>query len=430
MLRKVLLPLSILLLIGLLIHPAGAVWHILLDEHFNKDQQNPNLTWPWITHRLNNPPRLLGWHHNALNWPTGEARFNFNSWGVQDLIYNSHILQDEEFHQSIWCAYCTSDGPNSPQWPDSNRYWQDANAWAWWGPMDTQGWIAGIVSFWAYMDLDHFARDSLSVILTHDRNLVTSDDTLFVHQVGIGSTISRSTGGDWVYRQFYFDSVRVNGQLTNMLNRPVVWLGFAFQADSVDIAGAGAFIDDVIVGWDDGLFEITPRNQFFGYRVNEDSIQWTRQPPLMNDQVYFRSDWQVDGIGNTPEFTVNCFIDDNLFYTEDRAVLAGTDSVYSSITDRPWGVESGPHVIKWELDAPAQNGGRVGEANENNNITADTLDVDFNPAPQFTLSAYFNWPRLTVEWFITDENVEDSTFALYLYWTKDTIGFPDTLFNY
>ena len=57
---------AVLFIFGLSVNPALAIWQALLDEDFNKDQANPNLRWPWITHRLNNPPRI--WAYSKADY--------------------------------------------------------------------------------------------------------------------------------------------------------------------------------------------------------------------------------------------------------------------------------------------------------------------------------------------------------------------------
>ncbi|MFH0766147.1 MAG: T9SS type A sorting domain-containing protein [Calditrichota bacterium] len=429
---------AILIGLAMTAEPASAIWQALLDEHFNKDPANPNLRWPWITHRLNNPPRVWGWGHNPRNWPTGQGNRSNISWGIQDFIFNSHILQNEEFHQSIWCAYCTENGPNAPQWPEDDEYWNNANAWAWWGPMDTRNWVGGAVAFWVYMDMgNNFVGDSLSICLTDNVNLVTSNGNDFRRGVGIGRTFINDTRGDWIFRYFYFDSVRVNGELYNMLGRREVYFAAVFQSDVRNIGGTGAYLDDLTISWDDGLFEIYHDRQYLGYVINQDSTHWSPSIPNQGERIRFRCDWKVQGDGEMPPFNIECYLNDSLIYTEERVAIAGLDSTYTSIADTIWEVTPGAHVVRWELDTPTANGGQIVESNERNNVSNFNIDIDYNPAPEFViltpeeLETHVISTRYPIHWAISD--TIDDQFSMFIYWSKDTTGFiarPDTLFGY
>lgn len=436
------------LLLGISAEPALAIWQALFVEYYDKDQQNPNLRWPWITHRQNNPPAnppaIKRWYHNPRNWPTANPRNSNNGWGWQDYLFNSYVRQNEEIPGSMWCAYCTERGPNEPQWPDRNQYWANTNSWAFWGPFSTEGWAAGVVTYWYYMDLARYARDSLSVVMLDSDDFITSNGNDFRNNVafgysnGIRHTYAVGSNGDWQYRYFHMDSMQLGGEQFSMLDQPYVWLAFVFQSDGIDIAGTGAYIDDVQVLWDDGLFDIVPVRSYLGYQINEDSIHWTDQKPSEDDTVKFRLDYRVVGAGQTPDFTIQLKMDEEIVYAAERSVMAG-DTTYTIIADYEWVADVGIYNFIWELDTPIGEGGRVEESNENNNTTTTEIEIAWNPAPMFQIvtpdvDSIRIWEQeFQLQWTVDDSNETDNQFRIYFYWTKDTTGWaetPDMMFDY
>jgi len=437
--------LIVLFVFGIFASSSYAIWQALLDEDFNKDQQNPNLRWPWITHRLNHPRMILRWHHNPLNWITAEGNLSPASWGIQDYIFNAHITPNDDIQQSIWCCYCDFNGPNNPRWPPDDDYINNMNAWTWWGPMNTEEWAGGAVSFWFLNDLPRYARDSLSVLLC-ETDYITSRGRTFRENCAFGKTYARSSqpNWDWEFSWFYFDSVYVDGELSSMLGmEDDIWLAFVFQSDARDIAGKGAFIDDVIISWDDGLFEIYPVRTMIGYIVNEDSTYWTTNMPREDDEILFRLDWGVDGFDETPPFAIHCYLDSTLIYTDTVTAVAGLDTVYTTIADTLWRVTAHQgeehHLVHWELDPPLDEGGQVEETNEDNNAADFDIYVEWNPPPMFAIltpeedSTEITGRPFPIHWTVTDSNEFDEVFRIILYFSDDTTGLaanPDTVFEY
>lgn len=414
---------------------AWAVWRVLLDERFDRDPEAH--TWPWIT---NNNPNVMRWHHNAQNWPQGELDSSI-TWGWQDTVYSARLYPNARFRGAIWCALCDSLGPDTARSPLEDDYVHNQNAWTWWGPFSTEGWISGALSFWMLMDLRHYAGDSLSVAIIDNPLLLTSSREEFHDNCAIGMTIVRGTYGNWQFRHFYLDSLMLNGERVNYINHEdSLWLAFVWQSDAHVIAGKGAFIDDVVLTFDDGLFDIHPRRAYFGYPVNEDSISWQEEIPCIDEEVGFRLDWQVEGSGETPQFDIECYLDDELIYSESRSVEADDRTIYTTIADTIWRVPEGEHTLRWELDTPLDEGGQVEEADEDNN----RMLIEF-PAPvppditfriltpeQDSVEVWESVYDIRYE-ILVDSAVIDTTINIYLYWTEDTSGIaanPDTIMDY
>ncbi|MDP8237816.1 MAG: T9SS type A sorting domain-containing protein [Candidatus Hatepunaea meridiana] len=429
--------LFLVLFVLFLTSESQAVWRIILNEHFDLDPQEN--TWPWRTPAEGG--EFIWWHHNPDSWPRGELTLTGYSWGRQDLIYNNRVMFDEELHYSIWCAYCGPGGPNNPQWPDDDDYQNNQNAWAWWGPFDLTEAEAAYLSFWVIIDNEEFSFDSLSVVSVIDEDIITSNDDDFREQVGIGKTYVGHME-DWQFHQLYLDSLYVDGELTSYLGEDSVWVAFVWHSNERFIGGDGAFIDDVIVAWDDGLFDIFPSEIDFGYPAGEDSVYWTDHIQRPDDEVFLRLQYRVIGsAGYTPSFTIECYIDDELFYTEEIDSLLGSDSLrYVSITDTLWRAPINEHTIRWELDTPVDDGGEVEESREDNNVIEVLVDPGSNFPPNFEIltpdrdsvmvSINEAYP---IRWTVSDPNEDDLTFCVYMFWTLDSSGWsanPEVVFDW
>ena len=215
-----------------------------------------------------------------------------------------------------------------------------------------------------------------------------------------------------------------------------LYLCFVWQSDSFYIGGTGAYIDDVIVKWDDGLFDIHPVRDYFGYIGNEDTT-WRMQLPDEDDEVLFRLDWQAIGSeGLTPEFTIDCYMDSSLIYSERRQVEGSDTTVYTTIADKLWTAYRGNHQLLWVLDADEE----VEESSEDNNQYMVEIPIEWNPPPGFkvttpgedTVKVYVD-QVYDIHWEVTDSLPSDLYFAILLFWTADTTGLaanPDTLYDY
>lgn len=437
------------------------IWRSMLVEYFDKDQSDrPVQQWPWQTPLQNVNQR---WHYNP--WPPWyrfePVRTDF-TWGIQNFIYNSYIRQREEFPQSIWCAYTNRGDTEHPRWPEDDLYEHNQNAWAWWGPFNLRNAINAGVSFWYYVDVQYGSRDSLCVVVSNTAQNMTLNGNDFRTTLAFGTftmpdsnRVFLSTfpydSRDWQRREFYLDSLRLlNAQgrivdTVSYIGEASCWLAFVWQSNERVIDannGRGAFIDDVMVIWDDGLFEIQPDFMQFGYPVDEENIDWKTDSPGNNDHAYFRLRWRADGVGECGPFNVACYLDDQLIYEEQRTVALSNDvdTVFTTTADTLWEVVAGEHTVRWELDTPIDDGGQIEESDENNNWVERTFNVEWNPPPQFSI-----WTpeddstrvpvteRFPIEFGISDSNETDMTFTIFLFWTQDISGLeenPNVIYDY
>lgn len=414
------------LLLGLTPQPTYAVWHVLLDEHFNLDQQNDNLRWPWFTDLRDS----LLWHWNPRDphfRAEGVRRTNYG-WGLQDYLYNVRVRPQDEIQQALWCAVTNLSDTTRPRWPEDDQYMDGQNAWVWWGPVDLADAASAGVSFWFYLDLDNFAGDSLSVVAVN-RDPADLTAVNFFDNVPIGRSFSHRLGNDWIHQIFFLDSLVLAGDeenLVSMLGEEEVWIAFVWHSDGADITGTGAFLDDVIFSWDDGLFDLVPTDLLVGYPINEDSTFWTNKTPLLGDEIQFKVLFLADGLGETPDFTVDLYLDDERIYTEDISVVGSPVEVYSVTADVLWEATPGDHVIRWELDTPMDNG-RVDESNDDNNAIEMAFHVILNIPPQFTINSPAADSTQLVERedalisFAVRDTLDDNV-RITWFWTTDTAG--------
>jgi hypothetical protein len=424
-LKVVLTLLASIILIGSLPKTTPAEFHIILDEHFNRDPEQS--TWPYGTNGG------YSWYHNVYNWPPPfRVRNSICGWGWQDFIYNSIVLQDEDFPGSLWCAYRTQDGPNNPQWPEDDEYLNNMNGWAVWGPFSLRNAISGRVSTWYRVYLDHYAHDSLSISVCYSDDQLYLDGNDFRRFTPIGHTCATTTP-DWVRIDVYFDSLYVNRELTSLIGERRCWLAYVWQANNTDIAGMGAFVDDIILGWDDGLFDLRSNRTAYGIPAGEDSLSWSLRNPDMGDTVYFKLDWECAGsMGYTPAFDIQLKIDGNVFFTQHYDSVEGNDSLLRTIaTDEPWYAVRGQHTIRWELDTPVEDGGNVEESEEGNNVAERLMEVVWDPDPLFEILTPQNGDNIMidepylVEWTVSDSDSTEQAFTCYLFWSTDTSGWNE-----
>ncbi len=460
------------LLFSAFLQPSYGIWQVLLNEDFAKDQSVPGLLWPW-----NTPPENLGanrWHWNPQPpHRLAEPQYTDYCWGLQNYIYNSMVRRHEAFPQSLWCAYTNRGNVQNPRWPADVDYMDNQNAWVWWGPVNLRNARSAAVVFWYYLDCTVGCMDSLVVIVTRTNAVMTDPRTLRndtrvaygVYYDDEGNpyyTWFKNRVNEWQRRQFYLDDLRfldargnVRDTVVNWCQRRIrigdrdsiapgestVWLAFVWLSNERVVTGKGAFIDDIMMVWDDGKVDIHPAGSYIGVVVNEDSTQWlSSYTPRLNEDIKFKLNWKVDGDlrEEVGPFRINCYLDsdDNLIYTEERTALPG-DSVYTTIADTIWTVPAGEHYVLWRMDTE----GRIDETDENNNFIRYNFFVEWNPPPMFDILTpsrdstiiYAEDTNQEITFTVVDSNETDTEFTVYLYFTKDISGLqadPNAIYEY
>jgi len=437
MISILLVALAAVVIIWLTPQPANAIWQALLDEHFEEDQRNPVLQWPWYTDQRGGNRRRWMWNPRSPHFrtvPSPPYRQTDYCWGLQNYVYNRFVRRDDD--QSLWCAYTNRNRVNEPRWPEDDDYENNQNAWVFWGPIDLSEAAGAAVSFWYIIDMDNFTGDSLTAVVCNSASpaQITADNDAFHENVAWGFSRKHRTD-DWRIAQFSLDTLRLDGDTVSYIGEEEVYIGFVWHSNNRAHPGMGAFIDDVIFQWDDGLFDLYPVRQKFGYQVDEDSVSWTHENPRFGDEVMFGFEWDVEGIGETPEFTIECYLNEELIYSEDRVGIGNTDTVFVSIADTVWTVTEDDHLLQWFLDVPYDEGGVVEETHEANNRSNRQFSAIWNPAPMFELTSPEELVQIGIDemaeisWTISDSNDFDEYFTIFLYATTDTSGLSEDIEN-
>ena len=130
MISILLVALAAVVIIWLTPQPANAIWQALLDEHFEEDQRNPVLQWPWYTDQRGGNRRRWMWNPRSPHFrtvPSPPYRQTDYCWGLQNYVYNRFVRRDDD--QSLWCAYTNRNRVNEPRWPEDDDYENNQNAW-------------------------------------------------------------------------------------------------------------------------------------------------------------------------------------------------------------------------------------------------------------------------------------------------------------
>lgn len=440
--RLFLVMLAVFCLIGVTPRPADAIWQIMLDEHFEEDQENPQLKWPWYTDlRAGEVPKR--WYWNALLPYNRGVQGNpeRHVWGLQDYIFNSKVRRDDK--QALWCAYTNNNNTNNPHWPKEDDYIRDQKAWVWWGPFNMAEMKNCIISYWTYIDLKQYSYDSLSVIVvTEDQLMLDFQSTAawrsqvaFGH-VGWNDVTKKSIKSthpnkidQWSRFQFTLDSLLINDRWSSYVGKQEdLFVAFVWQTDAYDIQGKGAFIDDIMVVIDDGLFDLLPTALHFGYNVTEDSMKWVGNTPRAGDKIKFSLDWTALGAGMIPTFDITCKLNGQVIHTERVTEEALEDTIYTVIAPDYWTAVPGEHSLVWEVDARNE----VRETVEVNNKVSVNFTVLWNPPPVHKILGPFaggeDWIEcpadsfLTMAYTVTDSNDFDNLFNMIFFIAEDTTG--------
>ncbi len=434
------------ILILLSAQPGFGIWRSLLNEHFDNDQRELAQRWPWNTPFQN---VNIGWHYNPRSPyynAEGAHRSNY-CWGWQNFLYNVNVVDRAENPGAMWCAYTNLSDINNPRWPEDDDYENGQTAWMWWGPMDLRNAVSGSVSWWMDVDLANYNYDSLSVVVFTPANLATIPANLAYTQPNFrtnqpfgamrdgegefdGLSIFNSTSDGWVQRSFQLDDLRIldaDGEIVDSvsyLGRNNVWLGFVWNTNGAGIVGKGVTIDDVIVGMDDGRFDLSTDKSLFGYRQDEE-IDWTDESPAYGEDVKLQLNWLADGMGETPAFNITCTLDGQVIFEEERQVVAGNGQIDQSETPGFWRATAGRHTLRWTLDQT----NTVDETLENNNVAETVFEVPWVPPPTISFIhpdrdiGILADADFDIVAMLADSNETDTSLTGYLYWTKDTSGF-------
>jgi hypothetical protein len=359
---------------------ADAVWHILFNEHFSGDPPD----WPWGNWQLN-PDRT--W------FQTGPPYV----WGIQDYIFKINGIDG----QSVWCVGLPPDLD-----PEFDDYTNNTESWMRWGPFDLTDAVAARASFWYY-----------------NQSQLGADYVRWGGYVGTAWQMyeaGRHSGEltEWHYGYVDFDSLEEG--TVSLLGESNVYLLFNFHSNYSE-TDIGAFIDEVNLAWDDGMFDLEAVS--IDFAAPDSSLI---SQPIVGDTIRFQFDWIAYGSGTTPDFDIACYLDGSLFYTERRnAYIGSSQQIYATTYSDLWVVEPDSHNVVWKIDA----GREIEESDEENNVAMlgfGGIPPNTPPWMQFITPVYGDTAntQFVIRW--EDEDPDDNA-TIYLYYDDDSTGYDGQL---
>jgi hypothetical protein len=346
---------------------ARACWNDVLIECFDRDL----LTWPW-----QNP------QGSGRAWRCNPNPPNTRSWGIQDRNYSVDFggLCNNDI-QAVWCM-----GGSRQFDPDVDPYFSNLNNYITYGPFDLTNAVDAIVQFQLLCESE-LGGDSIVWGVANSSNLTMQN--IMIDSAFSGSTTS--SGAAWKWCVAHLGNLHdVNGNPVSALGLNQVYAFWWFTADGdvVDQPPAhqldnGAFIDNVLIKWDDGGIDyragtLSLRHEDSSYVVTD---------PIVNDVVRTAFNWVTcaGGVDTFPDVRITVTVTnplgiENIIYDETFTNVM-QDSIHSIITDT-WAFETdGQHRITLAIDPE----NLVQETRENNNRDSITVYAwPPNPHPTFT----------------------------------------------
>jgi hypothetical protein len=371
---------AILVLLSLIVFPfaASGTWHNLLNEHFGQPAQ----AWPWT-----------GWH----------IAFQNPDWGIENTYW--HVGFGDT--QALWImAY-----PFPSQYdPEYDTYPPNYYRYVYWGPFSLANAHNAQATFYLLSRTGYDYGDSV----WWGASCTNPNSYLTYFQGGC----YRGNLNDFQIRTYFLSQLDSMGDTISFCGRPQVWVGWFFRSNSNGLVNMGSLIDDVTVGWDDGMFDLQAQ---FMFLTGLDSVG-LQQDPVANDTVLIKFQWHCYGSGETPPFNMNMTLNDSIFYSERRTATG--EAGYTTWT-QPWIVPPGDWIFRWTLDIDNE----ITESSETNNTLADTLHVDIPNIPPtieiLTPPAAGDTANLSylITWNAYDP---DDDALIYLFYDTDTLGYQGT----
>jgi hypothetical protein len=358
-----------------MVAPAQGTWHLVMTENFER----PVNQWPWYTN--GNPWRT---------YPGGDR------WGVQATFY--HVGTGS---QSAWC-FMDASNQNDPQY---DTYPPNFYTYMCWGPFDLSQAHAALAAF--YIFNRSYAGDSIYWAAAENSG---------GGELDVGGSYSGSLSG-WEERIMDFADLRdAQGDSVSLLGQPYVFLYFVFQSNGDANVDMGGFVDDVVLSWDDGLFDLAVVRLTL---LGPDSSVYTRLPAF-GDTVIAQLRWAAYGNGRLPLFAIQGQFD-GVTLLDTLITSAEGEHTYATYLP-PQTMSTGDHTFSFMLDS--QN--EIAESYEDNNSIDSTFHVD---APNYPPT--FSWVRPGVRADTADQsyllqwdvNDVDDNALVYIYYDTDTLDF-------
>ncbi len=355
--------------------PAQGTWHLVMLENFERAVNQ----WPWYTN--GNPWRI---------YPGGER------WGIQATFY--HVGNGT---QSAWC-FMDPGNQNDPQY---DSYPSNFYTYMCWGPFDLSHAHAALAAFYIYNR--SYAGDSIYWAAAENPT---------GGALNVGGSYSGTLSG-WEERIMDFANLHnAQGDSVSLLGRPTVYIYFVFQSNADANVDMGGFVDDVVLSWDDGLFDLAVVRLTL---LRPDSTAYTRLP-VFGDSVIAELRWAAYGNGHLPLFVIQGQYDSTL-QLDTLVTWAEGERSYMTYLP-PQIMTSGDHTFSFLLDSQYE----ITETYENNNSIDSTFHVDEpNFPPTFSwikpgLAADTADQSYLLQWEVND--VDDNA-LVYIFYDTDTFDF-------
>ena len=367
---------------------AQATWMSILWETFDL----PWGTWPW---------RIAGNQWVVLP-PSGYR------WGIVHEIYH-YPFND----QSIWCAGMLNGGITNLT-PFVDTYPPNLNTKAIWGPFSLVDAVEADCNFWHWNYTENYYDYLLwGAALDPNANTIYEGD--------------RTSGFnyDWNWHNVVMDLAdlkNAGGDSVSLLGQQNVWIVFLFHSNSSQQYW-GAFLDDISLGWNDGLFDLaTLVPQIMD--LDSNLINY----PTEGNQYIMRLQWQIEGEGSTGPFTIELDIDEETFFSDEFEFTVNGDTTLFTYADQLWGGAIGPHTLEWTLDVFDQ----VEETYEDNNYALMPFEVvQFDSLPWIVITHPAEDDSADQGFWIQWEDYDrESNASIYLYYDTDSLGYNGALINY
>lgn len=368
---------------------AEATWQTVLNENFIGDWAS----WPWAT-----------WGNQWNVQPLGGYR-----WGIAPL-YTHYPFEP---FQCIWCA-----GLNGSQIsnldPFVDSYPPNQHTRVIWGPFSLADVAAAECNLWYLNDCQQI-QDYLLWGASLDPNANT------IYESG------RHSGPNPTYQWAnavidFSDLIDPAGNPVSMIGQANVYLAILFHSNSSYQTTWGGFLDDITLSVDDGLFDLSTNGTrfFFPEDTVETNMLYEWQPYLIG------MDWECDGTGETPPFTIECFVDGDLWHSEITTATGG--ETYTTYFDSLWSGDIGFHDIEWFVDYYDD----VEETHEDNNQEMFPFEVVMiDSIPQIEILTPAEGDSADQGFWITWEAYDrESDARIYIHYDTDSVGFNGIQINY
>lgn len=323
--------------------PARAVWEPLLWENWERPVGTP---FPWST---SGHPWLLYPGPGMIRWDVERGAIYHP--GAPDAI------------SSVWCV-----GSHQGLQPGVDPYPSNVYTHLYWGPFSLEDAAEANGSLWLWADMEENANGTgdffyLGIKQGGFSSSLSQWDFLYKNDVG-------GTDSDWDMVLFDFDEVISGEDTVSYLGMDNLLISLIFSSDYDDINGLGVFVDDISMGFDNGMFDF----ELTGLElVNPDDPSQEFEFLFADQPVQAKIDFKAHG-----NFVSN--VVDHVLYANNNPVSVITDSWEGSVYGQSYSVlfddiltpqQPGEVDITVFLDAQMEQP----EADETNNDSTRTYTI-------------------------------------------------------